>query len=220
MATTSAKLHYMDGCSATSLSDEQRRHLEVLASSLPDALAINVHPTLEISASGDDMSGLVLIFPHHAVVDPTLISNRLGENLAVARVERGYKGLPPADDHFAGKMTSFPLQTQAAPAGDMRDPKTNSDRRPWVADRSGTGSFAGAFYAPDADDPRKKDYFLVVRSSVPQLAQDLREHVARERSDMTYGQLLSDKRMNYGSYVAERNAQRNLVAVAAACQVM
>ena len=216
-----AKIH----C-ATSCCDADRAKLRILVESAPDMVALSAHSTLELTGS-DHNSGTVLYFSPEATVDATLISDRLWETTAVARVRQGYKGDPPADEHFTRRATALQEavpRSVAEPlsvAASVRNPETNADVRPWRAEMGGPGAFAGAFYAPKAEDHRSKDYLLVARGTVPRLVQQLKEDIAREAP--TYRDLLmSDawrKRMDHGNYMAERNAQRNLVAIAAACQV-
>jgi hypothetical protein len=215
------RIHCVDGCGP--LSAEQRKPLEQLLQSAPDVVAINVHPTLE--TKGDNSIGMVLYMKPEAVVDATLISDRLWESLAVSKVRTGNKGAKPVDEHFIGKNAALQdfiaLNPGNRSADNMRDPKTNADMRPWSAELGGPGSFAGAFYVPVGEDHRNKEYYVAVRSCVPQLVADLKKAINTQAP--TYRDLVvSDewsKRMHYGTYVSERNAQRNLVGVAAACQV-
>ena len=223
MSMADAKIH----CSGSPCCDADRAKLRILVESAPDMVAISTHATLELE--GDHNSGSVMYFDPAATVDASLISDRLWETLAVSRVKQGYRGDAPADAHFAGKAATLreAFGSGAKPpsalraAADMRDPKSNTDARPWRAELGGPGSFAGPFYAPNAEDHRRRDYFIVARGTVPQLVQDLKEAIAREAP--TYRDLLMNeewrKRMDNGTYVAERNVQRNLVTAAAACQV-
>lgn len=209
-------------------SDADRATLRILVESAGPALvALSTHATLAKSDSGGVPSGTVMYFAPEATVDATLVSDRLWETVAVTRVRQGHRGAPPADEHFKDKTATL---TGAVPqhvasglrmATDARDPDTNADARPWRAELGGPGAFAGAFYAPNAEDHRRKDYHIVARGTVPQLVQDLKDAIQREAP--TYRDLLYNetwrKRMDHGTYVAERNVQRNLVSTAAACQV-
>ena len=218
-----SKLVYLDGFKP---SDEQRRELTVLAESLPDVLAIQVYPTLEIV--GDQVSGIVMVFPPEATVDATIVPERLWETTALSRIHKGYRGAQPSDEHFAGKNAAIQASVLQTPppanmraAIGMRDAKTGKDLRPWRAEMGGSGAFAGAFYVPVGEDHRERHYYLAVRGTVPQLVQDLKESIARDVP--TYADLVQKEpwrsRLAHGQYVADRNAQRNLVSVAAACQV-
>lgn len=218
------KIHYVQGCSAASLSAAQQRDLRTLVESAPDMLALHVHPTIEVQ--NDQTNGVVMYFPLGAPVDATLISDRLWESLALSRVRAkgGLRGADPDDAHFVGKPIVIEREPPVAEraADSMRDTQLNADVRPWRAELGGPGAFAGAFYVPVAEDHRQKHYYLAARGTVPQLVHDLKQAIAREAP--TYKDLLAPqgawaKRMHYGAYVANRNVQRNLVSVAAACQV-
>ncbi len=143
-----------------------------------------------------------------------MISDNMFQGVAVAKVLNGPRGAPTKDSHFKLEKESFPSNDTAAP---VRNPSNNQDANIWKTQLMGT---VGAYYQL-GEDHATKDYYLAVKSSVPQIVQDLKSEIAEKKP--TYRQLMTTlewrDRLLYAENAARRNSGRLLVKAAESCKV-
>lgn len=112
------------------------------------------------------------------------------------------------------QFSSDPPQLKSYNDGSPKDDKV------WNAELGSQDCFAGVFKKVDGNDARQADstYYIVTQSSVPIVAQQLRQKLIKH-PEMTYKDLLSDEDFIHAHYVAERNAARLAFQVARALKV-
>lgn len=186
-----------------------------------DLLSLRVYPNLDTTSEEELPTGMVAIFAPNAVVDATVIGDNMFQLMAVSRIN-AFEGIK--DEYFESKLDSLKGSIdQFSPtpvSSKIRNRKTNKEIDVWAPELGGTGSFVG-IYSKLQEDHRTKDYFVAARSTVPLIVQDLKREIAAEKP--TYIDLVTgeewNRKIQYGTHVAQRNVKRAIANAAEACGV-
>lgn len=205
------------------LNKDQETKLNALLKSCPDMLGIQYFSNLDTSSGEEVPSGIAMYFSPDALVDSTLISDNMFQVFAVSRVMGAPHGKTLNDEYFAGKLDEINAAVKQFPrlpaTGLTRAPGDNKDRKAWNPELGGPGSFAGVYFQL-RDDHRTKDYYYVSQGTVPLVVEDLKSQI-NERAP-TFQELLHGKDwrglIDHTEYMAQRNVQKNLVALSEVCQ--
>lgn len=216
------KIHWVGGINKDSLTKEELEKLTLLVENTPGLVGLNVYSNLDCTSDDDIPSGISLHMDPRTVVDPTLISDRLFETRAVAKILKGPKGKELDDAHFKAVNIHQSVEQHPEDAPHARIMEAGGKEvEQWSSELGGPGSFVGAFYESDPDDHDVHTYYLVAQGTVPLLVQDFKKEIA-ERAP-TFGDLAMrgewTKRMQNLGYVANRNVCRNLANLASDAQV-
>lgn len=199
------------------LSPAQKAKLVKLVESSPDLLGLDCYSNVDCTSDEDVPSGIAMYFPLNAPVDPTLIHGNLFQVTCASKIN----GDTLTDAHFADKLGDMARVVEQHPAPAIstttRHPDVSPDRKAWIPELGGPGSFVGAYYRL-RENHRDKDYYLIVKSSIPTFVTEFKQRLSRQPTT-TYGDLVNDKLLIAGQYLAKRNAQRNLANAAEAFQV-
>jgi len=212
------------GFDASTLYPEQRKRLNAfVAGHKPGTLMeLHVYPNVDTTAEESVPTGMVAHYTPEATVDAGALSDSLFEHLNVVMLTPSETG--PAskfdDEFFSRNARNLPEGVQqfsdAPLEGSMRRVETNKDDRAWEAELGGKNSFVGAYWRYRDDSMRNKDYYLVARSTVPQVVKDYK--LAAAQTKPTYQDLVSHpewiRRTGFGINGAERNTNRLLAAAA------
>lgn len=205
------------------LTKDQEAKLNALVKSCPQMLGIQYFSNLDTSSNEDVPSGIAMYFPADALVDSTLITDNMFQVFAVSKVLTPPYGKNLNDAYFAGKLGDINASVKQYPSlpatGLTRDPTNSKDRKAWNAELGGPGSFAGVYFQL-RDDHRTKDYYFAAQGTVPLVVRDLKQQI-NERAP-TFQELLHGKDwkglIDHAEYMAQRNAQKNLLTLAEVCQ--
>lgn len=177
-----------------------------------------LYPNLDVTQKEEIPSGLALVFDANSAVDPTIISDRLFETLAVTPIMDSKEYLK---EHFELRsqqiLDAAPQKVTHQPiAMDVRNDKEGrtTDRRSWFPDLGGRYGFVGVFSRVNADPRNPPDFYIAGRASVPALIQEIKSSTGK-----TWKELLSDPRLHFAERIAERNVRRNIANVADAAEV-
>lgn len=211
------KIHFV-GISAEDLTAEQRNKLESIVKHTEGLLGLNCYSNLDTLHSEDDMPlGISLYFDPNAIVDPSIMSDRLFETVAISKVLAGPYSQELSDQHFSSllpEITAALPQHAADPA-----PLRGAADSPWAAELGGVGSFVGA-YSELKENHRDKDYYIAARGTAPLMVQELKNLIAQERPvyrDLLYGS--QAKNLKQAKYIASQNVRRGMAQVAETCRV-
>lgn len=183
-------------------------------------IGIDCFSNLDTSMEEEVPSGTIFYFSPNAVVDPTLISDNLFQQLAISKIVEAPYEKELNNAHFTSNAKA--IQSAIPPLiGEELTITNGVETGPWVSELSGASSFVGIF-SQMSDDHQTKDYYVVGKATAPtsviqHLKQEMNKHAP------TYGQLLRDpewtKQIAEGNYLASRNVNRNLAQTAEAYNV-
>lgn len=205
------------------LTADQKSKLLAIVESAPSILGLHYFSNLDTTSNEDVPSGIAMYFPPDAKVDATLISDNMFQVLAVSRVLSPPYGKTLSDEYFTGKLTEISEAIEQYPRlaadGTTRHPHTNEDRKVWNGELGGVGSFVGVYFQL-RDDHRTKDYYYVAQGTVPLVVRDLKQMINEKAP--TFQEMLFGKEWKgtvaHASYLANRNAQKNLATLSEVCQ--
>ena len=177
------------------------------------------HISLDTSDPEVIPSGMVMLYNRDAKVHPSDIPNTLGQYLMVSELLPRPQGYKDADFHSEEARRALneniPQFNQDPPSFDLRHPRTNMDIDAWGPELGQEDGVVGVYKVlePNGRDAR---YYLAVRSSIPEVVhkfkQDLVRSPAMQSGEMTFGDLMSDKRLHYVDYMGRRNGYKLMYA--------
>jgi hypothetical protein len=198
------------------MADKLARFKAVLGEAL---LGIETSPNLDVES--EEPSGLTLYVNPEAKVDVDIVSDSLGQVLAVAPILAGpYQEKELTDDFFSRQreviQRSVP-QFSEAPATLFASSKDPRDVSPWTAELGGRGAFVGV-YSQMSSDHLSKEFYVVARGTAPEAVRDLKSKLAEK--PMTYRALAESTELAQVEQLAYRNVTRNMASVAEACRCL
>lgn len=200
--------------------DDLKRVLQAHQELHKDGLVGGVaHISLDTSdaAEGELPRGMVMLYDRNAKLNPSDIPNTLGQYLMVAELMPRPQGYKDADFHSEEARRALneniPQYNTEAPSYDLRHPRTNQDVDAWGPELGQEDGAVGVYKVmePNGRDAR---YYLAVKSSIPEVVQKFKQDLARsgEGTQMTFGNLIDDKRLHYVDYLGRRNGYKLMYA--------
>ena len=165
-------------------------------------------------------SGQVLIFEGDAQVSHDLLPHSIGTYFMVAKLQP-QEGKRYTDAQFQNPKARASLNANVVqynpdpPSLSNRHPTGGHDTKPWGPELGREDGFVGV-YKVMSENGRDADYYLATRVGLPDMAHELKSHVA---SSITMENLATDPHLGYLMYTGHRNAARVLHAAARALQV-
>lgn len=161
--------------------------------------------------------GLVVLYDRDAKVHSTGIPNTIGHYLMVSKLlprKGGYNDAFFQTDEMRQRLNSnVPQFNENPPSYALRNKRTNKDVDVWGPELGPEDGMVGVFKIMEPNG-RDAQYYMAVKSSIPEVAQEFKQDIARSDEKLTFSDLVDDRRLHFIDYLGRRNAYRLMFAAA------